>query len=93
MNYPLKDLAEFTTYEGQNEGLIIRCPNCGVAGGVHFKESLYAAKYPSPVWERTGDTLETMSLHPSVRFIGHFHSWVKNGELQVDSAFECEAHA
>lgn len=92
MNYPLKDLAQFSMYEGEREGMIIRCPNCGVPGSVHFKESRYAAGNQHPTWLRTGETLETISLTPSVRFIGHFHSWVKNGELQVDSAFECVAH-
>jgi len=91
LNYPLKDLGKFSEYDGEREGIIFRCPNCGVYGGVHFLDSKYAAKYPSPVWARSGDTLETISLTPSVRMIGHFHSWITSGELRVDSAFECGA--
>jgi hypothetical protein len=41
-------------------------------------------------WIRFGETLETISLTPSFLAIDHYHSWIKNGELQVDSPFSCE---
>lgn len=89
MDYPLKDLAEFTEYEGERIGMLIRCPNCGVAGGVMFSGTSYRQKYPGVTWELTGDTLETISLTPSVKMFDHFHSWVRAGQLCVDSPFSC----
>jgi hypothetical protein len=96
-NYPLKEVAEFSTYEGGKCGLMIRCPNCGMLGSVFFSKVIdgdteaFLRFFPGkPLWERTGETLETISLTPSVAMIGHFHSWVKNGVLVVDSEFACQ---
>lgn len=92
MDYPLKDLAEFTNYEGKplGGGILIECPNCGVSGGVWFRNPVGGGPpQGSVLWDRTGDTLETMTLTPSVMMHGHFHSWVKNGMLCVDSPFAC----
>ena len=88
-DYPLRDLATFTEYEGERTGMLIDCPNCGVAGGVMFEGTRYREKYPGVTWKRTGDDLDTITLHPSVRMHGHFHSWVRNGKLCVDSPFSC----
>lgn len=104
-DYPLKELgAEFTTSQWDEAakrpephekiGMIIPCPNCGMLGGVQFAGTEYQKRNPKgPFWTRTGDTLETISLAPSVRMVGHFHSWVRNGKLCVDSAFDCVKHA
>jgi hypothetical protein len=91
MNYPLKELARFSEYEGAKVGLLIDCPNCGVAGGVFFENAIGGPTYPhsQTKWKRTGDDLEAMSLTPSVLMHGHFHSWVRNGQLCVDSPFSC----
>ena len=90
-DYPLKDLgAEFTEYDNERIGMLIPCPNCKVPGGVMFSATTYRQEYPGVTWERTGDTLETISLNPSVKMFGHFHSWVRNGMLCVDSPFECQ---
>jgi hypothetical protein len=92
--YALKDLdANFTEYEGERIGLIFRCPNCGVAGSVMFKGTKYQTKYPSATWDHAGDALETISLTPSVLMRDHFHSWIRNGKLCVDSPFSCKKAA
>jgi hypothetical protein len=110
MNYPLKDFAEFAEWGGGvipeqrvQCGLLIRCPNCGVLGGVFFKnviggdaaltERFQKAFAGKSMWDRIGETLDTMTLNPSVKMNGHFHSWVKNGQLCVDSTFECNKGA
>ncbi len=36
---------------------------------------------PSPRWTRTGETLETLTLSPSVNVIGGWHGWIRNGEV------------
>ena len=33
-------------------------------------------------WQRKGDTVETMTLTPSVRSSCGFHGWVKNGAVE-----------
>lgn len=98
MNYHLKDYAEFSEYEGGKCGVLVSCPNCGLKGAayfdnmiggdnVKFRESfLYKTR-----WARTGETLETLTLSPSFLMIGHYHSWIRNGMLCVDSAFSCKA--
>src|ERR1700732_2941497 len=91
-DYPRAPLSEFYELDGEKYGAVIRCPNCGVAGGVFFANSIPSGKNLCPQganWQRTGDTFETMSLTPSVLMHGHFHSWVKNGMLAVDSPFSC----
>ena len=81
-------------------GLLIHCPNCGVLGATLFKnpipdddlalvERFQKAFAGTPMWDRTGDSLETISLTPSVMMREHFHSWVRNGTLCVDSSFLC----
>lgn len=91
MNYTLKDYAEFSEYEGRKIGLLIRCPNCGVPGGVYFDLPIGGGLPPFPrvTWSHVGDEIASMALNPSVLMNGHFHSWVRNGELQVDSSFSC----
>lgn len=98
-DYPLKDLARFTEYKGAKCGLLIDCPNCGIPGGVYFRNPIgdgaeflkvFAGR---PLWDRTGETLETMSLSPSVLMYDHFHSWIRDGKLCVDSLFSCRPKA
>lgn len=89
-NYPLSSLAEFTqSHEGERVGLLVRCPNCGVAGGAYFADTEWRRKYPGVAWQMTGDSLSNLTLSPSFKMIGHYHSWIRNGQLCVDSPFEC----
>lgn len=88
-DYPLKDLdSQFTERDGVRMGLMFRCPHCRVYGSVFFKP-LPAGFENYPSWEVSGDTLETLTLKPSVAMIGHFHSWITDGLLKVDSPFSC----
>jgi hypothetical protein len=95
-DYPLSTLAYFTEYEGRKGvGIIVRCPNCGAGGAAYFANPLDGGSpppYARVQWQRTGDTLETLSLSPSFLMIDHYHSWIRNGMLSVDSPFgpECE---
>ena len=37
-----------------------------------------------PLWSRTGDTFETLTLTPSINaevFAGHWHGYITNGEI------------
>jgi hypothetical protein len=101
VNYPLKDYAKFTGpyYSGEPAGkhrdakigIHVECPNCGARGAAYFKNPIGAtAPFGRVQWDRTGETLETLTLSPSLKMIGHFHSWIRNGQLCVDSAFECK---
>jgi hypothetical protein len=90
VNYPLKDFAEFQEFEGRRVGLLVACPNCGAKGGAWFTNPIEGGPpYGRVCWDRTGETLETLTLTPSFRAVGHYHSWIRNGELSVDSPFEC----
>jgi hypothetical protein len=96
-DYPLREFAEFENYAAVKCGLALRCPNCGRGGSIFFSnpiggevsEKFRVAFAKWPTWVRTGDDLESMSLSPSVKMKGHFHSHVSDGMLSVDSPFEC----
>ena len=97
MNYPLKDFAAFIVGDGDmvgdgeaKTGVLIRCPNCRMPFGAWFRNPIGNVEPSGRVqWDRTGETLETLSLFPSFMFVGHCHSWIKDGQIQVDSAFSC----
>lgn len=94
MNYPLKPLAEWIDFDDRRDvGAFIRCPNCRAAGSVWFQNPIDGgnpARSGGPQWSRTGGTFETMSLSPSIMMHGHYHGWVHDGELCVDSPFYCQ---
>lgn len=50
----------------------------------HLHEHLTFDVPPGFLWQRTGDTFDTMSLTPSVDAskAGHWHGHVTNGEIQ-----------
>jgi hypothetical protein len=96
MDYPLAPLAEFIDGpQGRtNCGVMIDCPNCGMSGAAWFKNPIDGGPPVHPVqWDRTGETLETLTLNPSFQMIGHYHSWIRNGMLCVDSEFSCVKRA
>ena len=82
-------------------GLTFLCPHCRTQRlGVQFtppldREGVFATlgiKWPfgdGPVWQREGDTFETITLTPSIDasgreridFDGHWHGFVRNGEV------------
>lgn len=35
---------------------------------------------PAPRWQRTGETIEALTLTPSVNAVGGWHGWVRDGE-------------
>jgi hypothetical protein len=79
-------------------GFQFDCPHCCHARGVHFKPHLdphgLYAKYHwtftpqqvsgnNPIWDRTGDTFDTLTISPSINFgPGHWHGHIINGELK-----------
>ena len=90
-DYSLKELgAEFTANfkEVPNMGLMFACPNCGMFGGINFDPN-----DGRPLWTKNGNDIEILSCTPSVLMRGHFHSWIKNGKLCVDSPFSCQKRA
>jgi hypothetical protein len=92
MDYPLKPLAQFMDGPDDRKGcgVLVDCPNCGASGSAWFKNPIDGGPPVHPVqWDRTGETLETLSLTPSFLMIGHFHSFIRNGLLCVDSTFQC----
>ena|SRR5579864_4268340 len=90
VNYPLKEVGEFVMDGDRKIGIMIRCPNCQMLFSAWFRNPIGGGEAPHRVsWDRLGDTLETLSLTPSFMAVQHFHSWIRNGELRVDSAFTC----
>jgi hypothetical protein len=92
MNYPLAELGEFLVYDGGRKlGVAIRCPHCGMRFSAWFKNPIGGGEPGGRVqWDRTGETLETLSLSPSFMFFGHCHSWIRDGQVCVDSQFSCQ---
>ena len=90
MNYPLKKYGAFYTYKASPVALELTCPNCGDKRIAWFKNPIGGgpAIKISPLWDRSGDTLETVSLTPSFEAPGCYHGWIKNGELEIP-VFSC----
>jgi hypothetical protein len=68
-------------------GIMFDCPcgKCGTPVYVPFSRALDGTPYPNgrPVWERTGETFDTLTLRPSIQRIGGcgWHGYLTNGEL------------
>jgi hypothetical protein len=94
-DYPLRDYAELITLGPvASAGIIVHCPNCGANHAAWFENPIGGDSPRSGVsWKRTGETLETLTLHPSFHAIDHYHSWICNGMLCVDSEFKCKPRA
>lgn len=75
--------------EGNRQGMGVRfrCPHCETNLVIWFSNPLDKGQPPdrirhrAPLWKRTGDTFETLSLVPSINAIGHWHGMVSNGDL------------
>jgi hypothetical protein len=77
-------------------GVTFLCPHCGKERlGVQFEPALDPAGIlptfidppwdrDRPIWKRTGDTFETLTLTPSVDASksGHWHGFITNGEIK-----------
>lgn len=92
MNYELKDVASFITYSESKQGLRIDCPNCATPHAAWFRNPIGGSSMMTnrPLWDRTGETLESMSLTPSFLAYNCYHSWIRNGQLCIDSPFSCQ---
>jgi Family of unknown function (DUF6527) len=76
--------------EGSKVGVTFDCP-CGLDdcawGGkivISFKNPI--SGNPEPVsdeklWQRTGETFESLTLAPSINCVGHWHGFLTNGVL------------
>lgn len=67
-------------------GLSFECPHCREVRLAVFYANPIDGKPPSPdhlLWQRTGDTYETMTLSPSIdaSASGHWHGHIQNGEV------------
>lgn len=70
-------------------GVTFDCPHCRVERlAVWFKEPLdggppYAGVDDEHRWHRTGDTLDTITLVPSIDAsnAGHWHGYITSGEI------------
>jgi Family of unknown function (DUF6527) len=92
VEFPLIECGELIDVDGEVYGLILICPRCTAHAALWFDVTFGVRSRPQndrPTWERTGESLETLSLQPSVNMEGHFHSWILNGKLHVDSPFVC----
>ena len=81
-------------------GISFECPHCPAAGnperlGVQFanpidggepsgEKSRRHSRGLAPLWHRTGDTFETLTLTPSVDASegGHWHGFIAGGEIR-----------
>lgn len=50
---------------------------------VPFKIALDGAPWSANGWDRTGDTFETLTLSPSIFPPGHWHGYIRNGEIET----------
>ena len=75
---------------GRVVGVKFGCPHCTCTLAVAFENppdggpaavNLVLGENAGKRWQRTGETLETLTLHPSVDAEGHWHGWVKAGKL------------
>ncbi len=73
------------------QGVMFRCPlpSCGHMVLVWFSNPLNAAPAhpeltPLPRWERTGTTIEDLTISPSIHLVTPggcgWHGWVKDGD-------------
>ena len=94
MSIRLTDMepAWLTTGDGRHGmGVTFNCPHCdgNQSIGVFFANPIDGGPPappdvdPSPRWQRTGDTFDTLTITPSIDVSrsGHWHGFVTNGNL------------
>lgn len=66
--------------------LFFICPACEKHHSIRVsisEEGKGNDKWGSPIWKRTGDSVDNLSIHPSINCsVGgscKFHGWIKNG--------------
>lgn len=66
-------------------GIAFDCPHCIATGAEYIGHC--AAKFAEsdrlsgPVWRREGETFDTLTISPSINTHGHWHGWIRNGEV------------
>src|SRR6266568_831383 len=78
----------FTNDQSQRVGVTFDCPHC--TGDkkerlfVPFKNPLDGASAMEKVttWQREGESFDTLTLNPSINYVGHWHGFIRNGEIQ-----------
>jgi hypothetical protein len=67
-------------------GLQFDCPcGCGLRAGVEFTVAVDGLPWRHTMWERKGDTFETLTVRPSIgidKLDGrgfHYHGWLRDG--------------
>lgn len=67
------------------EGMTLDCPQCGPTHRlcVYFSNPIdgkEAAPWQNPVWKRTGESFETITIEPSIQY-PCFHGWIEEGQV------------
>lgn len=76
-------------------GMTFRCPHCAERLSVFFANPIDGGTpadlpprldptgnpTPAPLWSRTGESFETLTLQPSVDAAGHWHGFITAGEI------------
>lgn len=69
----------------RGQGVEFQCPHCNKRRiFVPFENPLDGGKpiqSSTNLWKREGETFETLTLSPSINQIGHWHGWIRNGEV------------
>jgi hypothetical protein len=69
------------------QGVRFDCPHCGCWLVAWFRNPVGAPVAPPdyvpvPRWERSGETLDTLTLRPSIDARDHWHGFVTNGDVR-----------
>lgn len=66
--------------------LFFQCPACEMRHSIRVPmspEGIGKDRWGSPIWKRTGETAETLTISPSINCSSpggcKFHGWIKNG--------------
>ena len=79
----------FSTESGRRgQGIHFLCPHCKnthiivlFSNPIDGGPASIGEDLCKPRWLRTGDTFDTLTISPSINSPGHWHGWVKNGEV------------
>lgn len=59
--------------EIEDNTLYFRCPHCQTVLWIPFVGAV--------AWERTGDTIDSITVRPSINAMGHGHWYIDNGDI------------